>query len=122
MEVYISLCKLVELGLIKKNLLLIKQHIEKDKVIVDEFKIKGGEIMENLSVVEKRLYDYIKEKGEVTFDDIKKDLGDKYLGASGRLIQKDLVETTKKLMGKQKVGYERYGSKWVKILRFKEVN
>jgi len=40
MEVYISLCKLVELGLIKKNLLLLKQHIEKDKVIVDEFKVK----------------------------------------------------------------------------------
>lgn len=40
MEVYISLCKLVELGLIKKNLLIIKQHIEDDKVIVDEFKIK----------------------------------------------------------------------------------
>lgn len=40
MEVYISLCKLMDLGLIKKNLLLIKQHIEKDKVIVDEFKVK----------------------------------------------------------------------------------
>jgi len=40
MEVYISLCKLVELGLIKKNLLIIKQHIDKDKVIVDEFKVK----------------------------------------------------------------------------------
>lgn len=40
MEVYISLCKLINLGLIKKNLLLIKQHIEKDKVIVDEFKVK----------------------------------------------------------------------------------
>lgn len=40
MEVYISLCKLINLGLIKKNILLIKQHIEKDKVIVDEFKVK----------------------------------------------------------------------------------
>ena len=39
MGVYISLCKLVELGLIKKNLLLTKQHIDKDKIIVDEFKI-----------------------------------------------------------------------------------
>ena len=40
MEVYISLCKLVKLELIKKNILIIKQHIEKDKVIVDEFKVK----------------------------------------------------------------------------------
>ena len=40
MEVYISLCKLVKLGLIKKNILIIRQHIEKGKVIVDEFKIK----------------------------------------------------------------------------------
>ena len=40
MEVYISLCELVKLGLIKKNLLIIRQHIDKDKVIVDEFKVK----------------------------------------------------------------------------------
>jgi len=78
-------------------------------------------MMENLSNTEEKLYDYIKKKGEVTFNDIKKDLGDKYLGASGRLIQRDLVGTDKKLMGKQKVGYERYGSKWVKILKIKEV-
>lgn len=80
--------------------------------------------MEKLSNTEQILYNYIEEKGEVTFSEIKRILGDKFLGASGRLIQKDLIEGTKKLMGKQKTGYTRYGNKWVKILKIKggEIN
>ena len=73
--------------------------------------------MGNLSVVEQKLYDYIKEKGEVTFTDIKKDLGDKYLGASGKLIQKDLLEINKK-----RISISAFpGVKYVKILKIKEV-
>jgi len=77
--------------------------------------------MEILSPIEQRLYDYIKEKGEVTFESIKKDLGEKYLGASGKLIQKDLVERAKKMMEEeQKTGYARFGKKCVKTLKIKE--
>lgn len=44
MEVYINVCKLIELGLIRENLLFIKQHVEDDKVIIDEFKIAEKEV------------------------------------------------------------------------------
>ena len=72
--------------------------------------------MENLSVLESKLYDYIKEKGEVTFIDIKKDLGENYLGASGRLTQKDLVE-----IGKKRIVISAFpGFKYVKTLKIKE--
>lgn len=75
--------------------------------------------MGNLSEVEKKLYDYIKEKGEVTLIDIKKDLGDKYLGASGKLIREELIEKGKKRTGEaNKYGF---GVVLVKILKIKEV-
>ena len=77
--------------------------------------------MEKLSSTEQVLYDYIKGKKQVTYDEIKKDLGNKFIGASGKLIQKELVEKTKKLMGEQKTGYGRYGSKWIKTLKIKGV-
>lgn len=70
-----------------------------------------------LSDIERTLYDYITEKVEVTFNDIKKDLGDKYLGASGKLIQKDLVERSKK-----KITISAFpGVKYLKTLKIKGV-
>lgn len=74
--------------------------------------------MENLSVVEQRLYDYIKENGEVTLDAIKKDLGDKFLGAAGKLMRKELIEKGKKRTGEaNKYGF---GVVLVKTLKIKE--
>jgi len=74
--------------------------------------------MENLSVIEQKLYDYIKEKGEVTFDTIKKDLGDKYLGAAGKLMRKELVEKGKRRTGEaNKYGF---GVILEKIIKIKE--
>ena len=70
----------------------------------------------NLSDAEQKLYDYIKEKGEVTYKDIQKDLGDKYLGASGKLIQKELVEKSKR---REEVS-SFPGYKFVKTLKVKE--
>jgi hypothetical protein len=70
----------------------------------------------NLSDTEQKLYDYIKEKGQVTYKDIQKDLGDKYLGASGKLIQKELLEKSKK---RQEIS-SFPGHKLVKILKVKE--
>ena len=70
----------------------------------------------NLSDIEQRLYRYIKEKGEVTYKDIQKALGDKYLGASGKLIQKELVEKSKK---RQEIS-SFPGVKFVKTLKVKE--
>ena len=73
--------------------------------------------MEHLSDIEQKLYDYIKKKGEVSFDNIKKDLGDKYVGASGKLIRLDLLEKNKK-----RVSISSFpGFKYVKILKIKEV-
>jgi len=75
--------------------------------------------MEKLSVTEQRLYDYIKEKGEVTLVDVRKDLGEKYLGASGRLIREEVVERGKKRTGEtNKYGF---GVVLVKTLKIKEV-
>lgn len=76
---------------------------------------------QKLSVVEQELYDYIKEEEEVSIEDIKKDLGDKYLGASGKLLRRELITKGKKAVGEQSTGYESYGIKYVKILKIKEV-
>ncbi len=70
-----------------------------------------------LSDTEQKLYDYIKEMGEVTFKVIKEDLGEKYLGASGRLTQRDLVE-----IGKKRIVISAFPCfKYVKTLKIKEV-
>ena len=75
--------------------------------------------MENLSVIEQKLYNYIKEKGEVTFDTVKKDLGDKYLGAAGKLMRKGLIERGKRRTGEaNKYGF---GVILEKIIKIKEV-
>ena len=72
----------------------------------------------NLSTIEQKLYDYIKEKREITLSDIKKDLGDNYLGASGRLIKKELIEKGKRKTGEpNKYGF---GVVLEKILKIKE--
>lgn len=77
--------------------------------------------MEKLSDTEQKLYDYIKEKGQVSYDEIKKDLGDKYLGASGKLLQKELVEKHKRATEeKQPQGYGLFGTKSEKTLKIKE--
>ena len=69
-----------------------------------------------LSDTEQKLYDYIKEKGEVSFVDIKKDLGNKYLGASGELMQRELVERNRK-----RVVISAFpGFKYLKTLKIKE--
>ena len=72
---------------------------------------------QELSNTEQKLYDYIKEKEEVSFDDIKKDLGENFLGASGRLIQRELVEKGKR---EHSTGYVGYGIKYVKTLKIKK--
>jgi len=72
-----------------------------------------------LSHTEQHLYDYIKEKGEVTFVDIKKDLGDKYIGAIGKLMRKELIEREQRRTGEaNKYGY---GVVLEKILKIREV-
>ena len=75
--------------------------------------------MENLSHTEQHLYDYIKEKGEVTFDTIKKDLGDKFLGAAGKLMRKELVEKGNRRTGE--VNKYGFGVVLEKIIKIKGV-
>lgn len=77
--------------------------------------------MEKLSITEETLYDYIKEKGQVSYDEIKRDLGEKFLGASGKLIQRELVEKHKRATNKQcPTGWGTMGTKYEKILKIKE--
>lgn len=73
-----------------------------------------------LSEVELKLYNYIKDKKETTFESIKKDLGDKFLGAIGRLIQKDLILKSKKATEHISTGYTTVGIKYIKTLKLKE--
>jgi len=76
---------------------------------------------DGLSDTEGKLYDYIKEKGYATLDDIRKNLGEQYLGASGKLIQRGLVEKSKRATGKkQPQGYGWMGTKYVKVLEIKK--
>lgn len=78
-------------------------------------------VNDKLSVIEQKLYDYIKEKGQVSYNEIKKNLGEKYLGASGKLIQKELVKKSKRPTGeKVPTGWGTIGTKYEKILKLKE--
>jgi len=75
--------------------------------------------VKNLSIIEQKLYDYIKEKEEITLIDIKKDLGEKFLGAIGKLIREELVEKGKRRTGEaNKYGF---GVILEKIIKIKEV-
>jgi len=74
--------------------------------------------MDILSSTEQTLYDYIKEKKQVSYNEIKKDLGEKILGAMGKLLREELIEKGKKRTGKaNKYGY---GEVFEKILKIKE--
>jgi len=76
---------------------------------------------DGLSDTEGKLFDYIKEKRYATYDEIRKDLGEQYIGASGKLIQRELVEKSKRATGeKQPQGYGRIGTKYVKVLEIKK--
>jgi len=76
---------------------------------------------DGLSDIEGKLYDFIKEKGYATYDEIRKNLGEQYLGASGKLIRRGLVEKSKRATGeKQPQGYGWMGTKYVKVLEIKK--
>lgn len=78
-------------------------------------------IKDGLSDTEGKLYDYIKEKGQASYNEIRKDLGEQYLGASGKLIQRGLVEKSKRATGeKQPQGYGLVGTRYEKILEIKK--
>ena len=51
--------------------------------------------MELTSITEKQLYEFL-SKGEATIDDIRTKLGEKHVGALGKLMRAGLVEKYKK--------------------------
>ena len=68
-----------------------------------------------LSEKEQKLYDYIdKNELNVTTASIKKDLGETYLGAIGRLIRLELVKGEKKML-EEKDPLDPYSRKWTKV-------
>lgn len=76
---------------------------------------------DGLSDIEGKLYDYIKIRGYATIVDIRKNLGEQYLGASGKLIRRGLVVKSKRATGeKQYQGYGLVGTRYVKVLEIKK--
>jgi len=77
--------------------------------------------MELLSDLENKLYDYIKKNKEVTYDAIRKNLGLNYMGAIGKLLNLKLIEKGKRKTNETiSTGFDRYGTKLVKILKLKD--
>jgi len=80
--------------------------------------------MDNLfSEKEQKLLDFIKTSEEdVTIGLIETQLGKEYVGALGKLINKEIVESDKK---KKETGifnstYNNYSTKWIKYYKIKE--
>ena len=72
--------------------------------------------MQELSDKEQKLFEFIKEKSGVDVKSIEKELGLPFVGALGKLLQKNLIESNK--IRKNDTG-SRYGVKFVKCYRVK---
>ena len=68
-----------------------------------------------LSEKEKKLYNFIKERKEVTIKTIETELGSKFIGAIGGLISRGIVEGYKKRPA-DGLGY---GVKYIKFFKIK---
>ena len=72
----------------------------------------------NLSDKEQKLLDFIKSKEtSITVETIEKELGRKYLGALGKLMQNELIESGKK---RTECPSNPYGIKFVKYFGIKQ--
>lgn len=58
--------------------------------------------MENLSILESEVYNFIKEEKEVEFKQIKEKFGNKGIGTVGKLNQRELIEIHREYTGKRR--------------------
>lgn len=65
----------------------------------------------DFSATEKELYEFIEKKKEVKIDDIKSELGIKYVGALGKLVQANKIERYKKQVSNVRKWITHYGIK-----------